>query len=141
MKIGAMLGDLLQSFFQSPATERYPLERRDPPKRLRGQLQWNPTQCTGCGLCARDCPANALEMIVLDRADKRFVLRYHLDRCTFCGQCVQSCRFDCLELSKNEWELAALNRETFTISYGDEADVETVLGRSTDADNESLAVV
>lgn len=139
MKIGVMLDDTLASLFRSVATERYPIERQDTPERLRGLLHWNPERCVGCGLCAKDCPANALELIVLDRSNKRFVMRYHLDRCTFCGQCVQSCRFNCLELSGNEWELAALNREPFTITYGDEADVKTYLARVADANTASPA--
>lgn len=130
-----MLGDVVGSLFRRPATERYPFERRPVPQRLRGQLRWDPERCTGCGLCARDCPADAIELITLDKKNKRFVLRYHLDRCTFCAQCVQSCNFDCLELSPDRWELAALSKEPFTIHYGDDADVEAVLAGLTGASN------
>jgi formate hydrogenlyase subunit 6/NADH:ubiquinone oxidoreductase subunit I len=127
MRIGTMLGDLARSLFRRPATRRYPRERPAVSERLRGALRWNPARCTGCGMCVRDCPANAIELITLDKASKRFVLRYHLDRCTFCGQCVQTCNFGCLELANDRWELAALSTEPFTVHYGDETDIQTVL--------------
>lgn len=134
MKIGAMLGDVTSSLFHSPVTEKYPFERRSTPERLRGLLQWNPEHCIGCGLCAKDCPANAIEMIVLDKESKRFVLHYHADRCTFCAQCVHSCRHGCLEMSSDLWELAALNKEPFGLYYGDGNDVEAVLAGCADPD-------
>jgi formate hydrogenlyase subunit 6/NADH:ubiquinone oxidoreductase subunit I len=122
-----MLGDLVRSLFVRPITRRYPRDRPAVPERLRSALRWNPARCTGCGMCVRDCPANAIELITLDKASKRFVLRYHLDRCTFCGQCVQTCNFGCLELANDRWELAALSKEPFTVHYGDDADIQAVL--------------
>jgi formate hydrogenlyase subunit 6/NADH:ubiquinone oxidoreductase subunit I len=129
MKIGTMLEDVVPSLFRRPATELYPLIRRGIPERLRGQLRWYADRCTGCGLCTKDCPANALELMVLEKKSKRFVMRYHLDRCVFCAQCVQTCRFHGLEMSDERWELAALTREPFVIYYGDEADIRSVLGQ------------
>ena len=136
MKVGAMLEDVLRSLVREPATERYPFERREAPKRLRGLLHWNPTECTGCGLCAMDCPADAIEVIKLDKKAKRFVIRYYLDRCTFCGQCVESCRKNCLDMSDEEWELAAASKEPLTICYGSDADIEEVLAQFTTNDTE-----
>jgi formate hydrogenlyase subunit 6/NADH:ubiquinone oxidoreductase subunit I len=129
MNFATMFRDVLGSFFKKPATRQYPVERRAAPKQLRGKLHWTPEGCTGCGLCVKDCPADAIELITLDKASKRFVVRYNLDHCTFCGQCVQSCRFDCLTMSSDEWELASLNKQPFTVYYGNEADVKSVLDR------------
>jgi formate hydrogenlyase subunit 6/NADH:ubiquinone oxidoreductase subunit I len=127
MKFGTMLRDVVRSIFTKPATGRYPFERRPTPDRLRGVLHWDPDKCTGCCLCSMECPANAIELITLDREKKQFVMRYHVDRCTFCEQCVLNCRFGCLEMSNEEWELAALNKAAFTVHYGNEADVAAVL--------------
>jgi formate hydrogenlyase subunit 6/NADH:ubiquinone oxidoreductase subunit I len=129
MKIVTMLLDVLRSLGQRPFTRQYPFEKRPSPERLRGQLHFDPTNCTGCCLCVKECPANALELITLDQKAKQFVMRYNVDRCTFCAQCVQNCRFGCLTMSPEEWELAATNKEPFTIHYGDEADVAAVLGK------------
>jgi formate hydrogenlyase subunit 6/NADH:ubiquinone oxidoreductase subunit I len=135
MKIGSMFRDVSASLFRAPATERYPFERRPAPARLRGRLIWNPQKCTGCGLCATDCPARAIEVLVLDKKAKRFVFHYQVDNCTFCAQCVHSCRQDSLDLSDEAWELAALDRDAFALYYGDETDVREVLAGdvSTDA--------
>lgn len=132
MKIGTMLNDVATSLFKPPVTEKYPFERREAPDRLRGQLVWDSENCTGCGLCAKDCPANAIEMIIPDKKNKQFVMCYHVDRCTFCAQCVDSCRQDCLTMSNKLWELAALEPEPFLIYYGDKHNVERVLANTSD---------
>lgn len=129
MRLGTMVKDVVGSLFRKPVTEKYPFVRYQAPERLRGKLIWIPEKCTGCGLCAKDCPSNALEVVIIDRTKKEFVVRYHMDRCTFCAQCVQNCRFKCMQMSNEQWELAALNKEPFTIYYGDESDIDKLLGR------------
>ena len=86
MKIGTMLKDIVVSFFKKNATQLYPIERTPAPERFRGNLQYNPAACTGCCLCVKDCPSKAIELVTLDRAAKRFVLKYHMDRCIYCGR-------------------------------------------------------
>ena len=130
MKIGSMMNDVMTSLFRQPVTQKYPFERPVTPERLRGQLRWDRQNCTGCGLCTMECPAQAIEMIVLDKKAKRFVMRYHIDRCTFCAQCVHSCNRDCLSMSPDVWELAALDREPFTIYSGEPEDIDCVLAGS-----------
>ena len=127
MKLATMLRDVLGALFKKPITQKYPFERTVAPDRLRGALVWDPQKCTGCCLCAKDCPSDAIEMVVNDKQTKTFVMRYHLDRCTFCSQCVQNCRFKCLDMSDENWELAALNKEPFTIYFGDSAQIEAFL--------------
>lgn len=128
--IGSMVGDVVRSFFQKPVTQRYPFERREAPEAFRGKLVWDLSKCTGCQLCIKDCPANAIELIVIDRAAKRFVMRFHADRCTYCAQCVVNCRFKCLALSHDEWELAAITKEPFTVYYGRDADVNALIAEA-----------
>ncbi len=139
MKISGMLSDLLRSLFKRPATEQYPFIKRKPPERLRGELHYDPSNCSGCMLCMKDCPANALELIVIDRKAKRFVMRYHADRCTFCAQCVSSCRFKCLNMSNEEYELAALTKAPFTVHYGNESDIQAILEAVAPANTEPAA--
>jgi formate hydrogenlyase subunit 6/NADH:ubiquinone oxidoreductase subunit I len=122
MKIGTMLKDILDSFFKNPATQMYPFEKIVPPGRYRGALIYNPAICTGCSLCVKDCPSNAIELTILDRAAKRFVLKYHMDRCIYCGQCVVNCKPKCMGMSNEDWEHARLTKE-FTVYYGKEEDV------------------
>ncbi len=134
MKIGTMFKDVITSFFWKPATEKYPFERREAPEHFRGRLIWNSEKCTGCGLCSMDCPADAIEMIVLDKKAKRFVMKYHADRCTFCGQCVFSCRQESLEMASKLWELAGPDRSGFTLFFGKEEDIRDVLVNSVPTD-------
>lgn len=137
MKIVTMLRDVIESLLKRPFTEEYPFEQRPSPERLRGKLHYDPEKCTGCCLCMKECPADALELITIDKKAKQFVLRYHSDRCAYCAQCVQNCRFECLEMSPEEWELAATTKEPFTIYYGEEADVEKVLGGLVEANGDT----
>ncbi len=61
-----------------------------------------------------DCPANAIQVTMLDRKAKRFVMDYYIDRCAFCGQCTQSCRHGAISMSSHEWELAKLDKTTIS---------------------------
>lgn len=117
MKIGSMWKDVTESLFKRPATERYPFEKTAAPQRLRGMLHWDAESCSGCTLCQKDCPAEAIEVEVIDRKAKQFKFTYYADRCTFCAQCVHSCNKNSIELSSDEWELAALNKTPFCFAW------------------------
>lgn len=130
MKIGTMFGDIFRSLFKKPATELYPFVKKPAPQDLRGALYYDPEKCTGCQLCIKDCPADAIELITVDKVNKRFVMRYHPDRCVYCAQCVQNCRFKCLSMSDEQWELASTQREGFTVNYGRDEDVQFLLERA-----------
>jgi len=134
MKLGTMFSDVASSLLQRPATERYPFKRYASPARLRALLVWNGETCTGCGLCAMDCPANAIQMHVIDKKAKRFVMAYHSDRCTFCAQCVHSCRQGALSMSNDTWELAGFKRESFMIYFGEPEDVQKILAGNTSSE-------
>jgi formate hydrogenlyase subunit 6/NADH:ubiquinone oxidoreductase subunit I len=127
MKIGAMLSDIFQSMFKRPATEMYPFVRKSAPEDLHGKLIWDPAKCSGCQLCIKDCPSNAIELVVLDKVNKKFVMRYHADRCIYCSQCVLNCRFKCLSMSNDQWELASTTKQPFEVYYGKDEDVQFLL--------------
>lgn len=59
-----------------------------------------PGNCTGCALCARECPYDAIEMAVRDD-DSQFsslaVVKPNL--CTGCGVCVAACNDSAIELT------------------------------------------
>ena len=78
----------------------------------------------------RDCPASALELVVVDKATKRFVMKFHTDRCTYCAQCVVSCNFDSLSMTHEQWELAGLSRDQFLLTLGREEDLAVLRERA-----------
>ena len=117
MKIASMLNDVFASLFKRPFTERYPYTVRPAPARLRGKLLWKESLCKGCMLCVRDCPANAIEIEVVDRAAKKYAFRYRMDRCIYCAQCVASCKEEALSMSSTLYHLASTDRRTFTETY------------------------
>jgi NADH-quinone oxidoreductase subunit F len=47
--------------------------------------------CTGCGVCVKACPENAIR----GEKKKRHVI--DLDKCVKCGACQSACRFDAIE--------------------------------------------
>ena len=136
MKLGTMFKDVFESFFKKPATMGYPAVKVDTSERYRGKLFYNPAACTGCALCIKDCPANAIELITIDKAAKRFMMKYHMDKCTFCDQCSINCRFKCLGLSNEDWELASLKQEPLTIYYGRDEDIQFLMDKAAQPDAE-----
>ena len=126
MKLGIMFQDIFESFFKKSATQLYPVERVAPPERYRGVLSYDPSFCTGCRLCVKDCPSDAIELVILDRAAKQYVVKYHMDRCIYCGQCMVNCKFKCIGMSNQDWEHAALNKD-FMVYYGREQDITKYL--------------
>ena len=83
----------LKNLFTKPATRAYP----DTPARrvpgTRGSVQVNMDECIFCGMCNRNCPADA---ITVDRATKSWTIRRM--NCVQCGYCVQSCPKKCLTM-------------------------------------------
>ena len=133
MRLGTMFRDIFESFFKKHNTQLYPFERTAPPERYRGILSYTPTACTGCSLCVKDCPSEALELVILDRAAKKYVVTYHMDRCIYCGQCMVNCKFKCIGMSNQDWEHAALQKD-FTVYYGRDEDIASHLERKAQPD-------
>jgi len=51
----------------------------------------NPEKCTGCGNCARSCPAGAIS------GEKKQPHVIDASRCIKCGNCLQKCKFGAVE--------------------------------------------
>jgi NAD(P)H-quinone oxidoreductase subunit I len=131
-----MFKDIFTSFFAKHDTQLYPVERISPPERYRGVLSYDPSTCSGCSLCVKDCPADAIELVILHRAAKQYVFKYRKDRCIYCGQCVVSCKMNCLAMSSQDWEHASLD-QNFLVYYGKEKDIAKYLAPTTEAPAEA----
>ena len=106
-----LLPQLLRALFTRPITIHYPFAPVELSPYFRGRVVVDAELCRGCGLCARDCPAAALE---LERQDRdAFRLVHYPDRCANCGQCETSCTFGAIK-QVNEFVHAASERKALT---------------------------
>ncbi len=70
-------------------------EKRCPAKQCRELITYRiiEDKCTGCGLCRRKCPVNAIS------GEKKKVHEINQDMCIKCGICYQSCRFEAIKIA------------------------------------------
>jgi hydrogenase-4 component H len=107
-----LLPEMVRTLLTPRITVRFPFEPLELPDSFRGKVIVQSELCRGCGLCARDCPAFALE---LERQDRQtFRLIYHQDRCAYCGQCADNCRQGAIALT-SELVPATPQRETLAL--------------------------
>jgi len=116
LKILPFLPELIRHIFKKPVTVKYPFEKLQVPKGFRGTPVLAPEKCIVCRACVRDCPAEALEILTVSEADKKFKMVVHNDRCVHCAQCVDSCPTDAFSLDQ-EFELAAFDRHKLKYEY------------------------
>lgn len=95
--VPSMIGRVIRALFEKPVTRKYPKAKVSLPEEFRGKHIHDPNICIGCGLCSRDCPSGAIEMVDVGM-NKRPV--FHLDRCIFCYQCAESCPRNAIVSSK-----------------------------------------
>ena len=64
-----------------------------------GRVTLERAKCTGCGLCALDCPSGALAVSV-DSESGVYQLLFKHNLCVACGQCVEICPEGCLRMER-----------------------------------------
>jgi len=102
------------------ATIRYPFQSAVRPQGLRGKMTHSIEKCTGCGICARDCPSTAITMIASTKTKTKKKPEFHLDRCIFCGTCEATCPTKAIEMT-TEFELACFDPKSLVVVTQDPA--------------------
>lgn len=106
-RAGILLPVLWKHLIKKPFTVLYPSEKLALPEGYRGILIHDKDACTGCGICAKFCSAEAIELVD-DREQKplgdgkirKKVPVFSLERCMRCGQCEESCPKNAIKLQK-----------------------------------------
>lgn len=101
-----------QQMLKPKFTRQYPEERFNPQPSYRGRpvlVEQNGVErCVACGLCARVCPALAIEVQAseTEMEKERYPVKFEINmlRCIFCGFCEEACPEEAIIMS-DEYEL------------------------------------
>lgn len=108
----------MKQIFRPKFTRQYPEERFNPQASYRGRPvlveEHGVERCVACGLCARVCPALAIEVQAAetDLEKERYPVRFEINmlRCIFCGFCEEACPEEAIIMS-DEYELTFVRTE------------------------------
>lgn len=110
-RLPALIKDMGSCLFKKPFTREYPAVKVEVPEGYRGRHILNPEKCISCGLCERDCPAQAIELVEV--SGKRMP-KFYLDRCVFCYLCSEGCPREAITLSTN-YEMSTTETEELLV--------------------------
>ena len=112
VKISPIFKKVMTFVFVKPATAGYPFQKPELHDNFRGQMLLDASLCIGCGVCSRDCPGGAIEMVEFYNGKKR--PQFRLDKCIFCYQCAESCPKKAIKNS-TIYELASCDKTSLTL--------------------------
>jgi NADH-quinone oxidoreductase subunit I len=98
MKRPKLLELALRNLVKKPATIQYPREKTPVEEDSRGVQYADLTKCTGCTLCALECPADAITMTPIPqdyevpaKNPRKIYPLIDYSKCVFCYRCVKIC--------------------------------------------------
>ena len=111
-RLPALIKDMGACIFKKPVTREYPAVKVEVPEGYRGRHTFDPEKCISCGLCERDCPAKAIELVEV--SGKRMP-QFYLDRCIFCFLCAEGCPREAIKLSTT-YEMSTTEKNELLVS-------------------------
>ena len=86
------------SLFKKPETVKYPFEKKEQPKGLKGHIVIDVDTCILCGMCDRSC---ATDCISVDKKQRYWEINPF--QCIQCGYCITVCPKNSLSMDPNYW--------------------------------------
>jgi formate hydrogenlyase subunit 6/NADH:ubiquinone oxidoreductase subunit I len=121
--------EAFSNLFKKRATNKYPEVPASVADNFRGRQVLDLKNCISCTLCARECPANAIEMVMVEGKKRPLI---HLDKCVFCYACADVCPRKVFHTSK-VFDLAATQKSALVVKPEPIAQVQTANSGSKDA--------
>lgn len=125
MRRPKILGLVLKNFAKRPATIQYPRVKTPIEEDSRGVQYADLTKCTGCTLCALECPADAITMTpipqgyeVTAKNPRRIYPLIDYSKCVFCYRCVKVCPVNAFIVT-SKYDIAGptrVNSEEYSLS-------------------------
>ena len=108
-EIARGMGLTFRELFRPKFTRQYPEERFEPTGSYRGRpvlvQEEEGERCVACGLCARVCPALAIEVQAgeTEREKERYPEKFEINmlRCIYCSFCEEACPEEAIVMSKD----------------------------------------
>ncbi len=101
MRRPRLLGLALRNLFAKPATVQFPREKTAIEEDSRGVQFADLKKCTGCSLCALECPADAIKMVPIPQGyevpsinPRKVYPLIDYSKCVYCYRCVKICPFN-----------------------------------------------
>ncbi len=108
-EIARGMGITFKQMFKPKFTRQYPEERWEPTGSYRGRPvlveEDGSERCVACGLCARVCPALAIDIQASETENdkERYPIKFEINmlRCIYCGFCEEVCPEEAIVMSKD----------------------------------------
>ena len=106
-----MMRKVVKTVFSKPATQFYPQEKPRLDDDYRGKPEFDFVACIGCGLCSKECPARAIEMVL---CSNKKLPQLNLAKCIFCYHCYEICPKKAIHYSC-DFELASTDKSALIL--------------------------